>query len=702
MNALRTLPILNRPSRPASPAPQVTTATVNGVGSSATGTGAGVPLSQNRSRSLSRNLADKVASAAIPVGGLTPQHTGSKKTPSPPFSHPPTPRNVASPLPGAAAPVNGEVPAPAAYMDVIGTRLNEVVNKATAGVDFKQKKGIKPHTGWNLGEAVIRELPFPPNDAYLIRAVLRTAVRSMSIFITRLEALLLPALTDASFVQPLHLTGSHSTNPLNPAQQYALTVAHAAWETCEVLEQTLETGKWPKFVGETLRPVMDKFDLIVGKVVHPLLTGLKRDLVASLGRNEGISPPSGKSVGLPSVPVPSMAPPPLPTSAAAANKEHVTKTPSERGHARQQQLTVPTCFQHFAARVDGSRKVLELVAGPCQDDGEGWITGVLVPVVWKGICVSVNKDLGGAANGGGVRPPSPAAVSKALHVVAAKEAGTANGAAATPTVVASPSLGGVTAKLTSSLSILPSRSASRPASPTRGLTGAGVGGPKYDSRTLAIIALEGLIKRMVGNLVPPPSGEPVTEENLTEHLAREALHEATEALESLRIVSTAVSSSVHPTGPGNSSASARMLSALRRVRDEIDDEAEEALDDAIEDMPSVALFALLVAQANLVLHSADIRLLTPHEAFSKYFPSSSSASNNNSTGEYDRTVLGGFSAAEDWAKRVALALKPDLERVQLHLKEAGVTGPGAEWVKCVGLALEARTGVKVHAHPHYT
>lgn len=163
MNALRTLPILNRPSRPSSPAPQVTATTA--VGSTAPGAG----NSQVRSRSLSRNLADKVSGGSVNgvtpampvatpgsntpvVGGLTPQHTG-KKSPSPPSSHPPTPRNVATPLPGA---INGEAALPAAYMDVIGTRLNEAVNKSTAGVDFKGKKGIKPHTGWNLGEAVVR------------------------------------------------------------------------------------------------------------------------------------------------------------------------------------------------------------------------------------------------------------------------------------------------------------------------------------------------------------------------------------------------------------------------------------------------------------------------------------------------------------------------------------------------------------------
>lgn len=155
MNALRTLPILNRPSRPTSPAPSTAQVnTTSAVGSSAPG------LSQVRSRSLSRNLADKVAGMQIngsvppPTNGLTPQHTGSgKKSPSPPTSHPPTPRNIAAPLPG---PANGDIAPPTAYMDVISSRLNESVNKATAGLDFKQKKGIKKYTGWNVGEAVVK------------------------------------------------------------------------------------------------------------------------------------------------------------------------------------------------------------------------------------------------------------------------------------------------------------------------------------------------------------------------------------------------------------------------------------------------------------------------------------------------------------------------------------------------------------------
>jgi len=41
-------------------------------------------------------------------------------------------------------------------MDVIGTRLNDTVNKSTVGIDFKTKKGVKKNVGWSIGEAVVK------------------------------------------------------------------------------------------------------------------------------------------------------------------------------------------------------------------------------------------------------------------------------------------------------------------------------------------------------------------------------------------------------------------------------------------------------------------------------------------------------------------------------------------------------------------
>ncbi len=261
---------------------------------------------------------------------------------------------------------------------------------------LQEQEGLQKQQGWTVGESVVKELPYPPNDAYLIRAVPQDG-RPVALHLhdpTRVAAL---ACTDRPGLRAalnLVAASTAAAQPLNPAQLYAVSVAHAAWETCEVLEQALETGQWPRFVNETLRPVMDKLDLVVGKVIQPLLLGLKRDLVSSLARTEGASPPGGKVIGLASIPAPAgpIATPnvPLTKEPSQTPQSRLAKEPSDRGHART--LAIPVCLQHFASRVDGARKVLEIVAAPCADDGEGWITGVAVAASWKGMCVLSDRD----------------------------------------------------------------------------------------------------------------------------------------------------------------------------------------------------------------------------------------------------------------------------------------------------------------------
>ncbi|WVN89089.1 uncharacterized protein L203_104305 [Cryptococcus depauperatus CBS 7841] len=664
MNAFRTLPILHRPSRSSSPAPP----TVQPTNAS------GIPASseKRRSRSLSRQVADKVSSLQLSTNGNSTPTNGSMapssntssqpvgKRLSPPGSRSSTPNNFASPLPTVTT---GEGPANG-YMDVISLRLNETVNKAIAGVDFNNKKGFKKGNGLLVGEAVVKELPEPPFDAYLMRAILRTSVRSLSIYTTRLESLLLPSLTDASFFAPFNF--SPSGYPLNPVQYFALSIAHAAWETCETLELTLESGKWPKFVCEALRPIMDKLDLVVSKVVQSLLLTLKKELIASLARTEGISPPGNKPIGLTTIPTPTSAAP-LPKDANSLPSTGLAKEQSASGVPRT--LTIPSCLQSFASRVDGARKIFEIVAKPCADDGEGWITSIVVAVIWKGICVIAEMDPGPLG-----RPPSPSSVTRALAGLG-KEKEAVNG------ISSSSSLHGVTAKLASSFS-LPSRSQSRASSPPRNKA-------SLDPITLALYSLEALVKRLVTGLVQSPSPADYQDE----HLAREALSEAVEALKSFRIISSAMYTGSRP--------SARLLASARRLRDDVEDPVEDELDNAMEDIQPPILFSVVSHQANMLLSSLStekvhMKLCHPSEAWGR------------APGEYERQVLATFSSADDSARQVALAMKPEIERVLSQLsslvsqrglaskesKEQDTLAEAVECVKCLGVLCDARCGVK--------
>ena len=151
MNALRTLPVLSRPSRPSSPAPanvQVTTTTVGGTTLPTLMTDTTSESGKPRARSLSRQLTDKVshlqlASTTARPTTLSPsQPVGGMTGPSPTASRSATPRIGNAPPAGAAPAAVADSGATSGYMDGLGLRLNEVANKASAGVDYKAKRGF--------------------------------------------------------------------------------------------------------------------------------------------------------------------------------------------------------------------------------------------------------------------------------------------------------------------------------------------------------------------------------------------------------------------------------------------------------------------------------------------------------------------------------------------------------------------------------
>jgi hypothetical protein len=525
-----------------------------------------------------------------------------------------------------------------------------------------------------------REFPSPDADTYLLRAVLRTAIRSLTVYVSRLEYLVLPALTDPAFTAPLNLNGTAATaQQLNPTQSFAVSICHSAWETCEVLEMALIERKpaaFPRFVPELLRPVMDKLDSVVARVVTPLMGNLKRELVLSLESAAHSPVVGGTTKGLPT------------------NANVVVPTPPTHVNGGHGSVVVnakvvnnmPLCLKAFAQKVEGARKVFELVCRDCKDDGESWVTSVVVAVIWKGmVSCQTRYALQGNVptrdeNG---RPPSPDAMAKALAALAVE-----------PKLAPPPPAGPVSA-VGKMASILPSRPVSRPPSPPRksgefggrSATAASTATATADPTALYLATFEILVQRLVDGLVLPPAKAPA-DPNATENLAREALGEAIEALQSQRAVVTALQS-----GPSF------ICDVLKALRDDVEmpTEHEEKVLDAAEDVPAILLFHLLARRVNIAIAkyvtstaktlSTAAFLRSPYEVWGL------------TSDEYDRQVMSGFGVAEERARRVALAWKGELERVAPEVNKLSTDAsapPIVEikgWLRSLGLALQARTGI---------
>ncbi len=501
------------------------------------------------------------------------------------------------------------------------------------------------------------EFPAHDADAYLLRAVLRTAIRSLSIYVSRLEYLVLPALTDAAFAAPLNLaTPTPTSQQLNPTQLFALSLCHAAWETCEVLELTLDRKPtYPRFVSELLRPVMDKLDSVVARVVTPIMANLKRELLVAL--DSSAHSPVGN--GSKSVPLPG-----TPTNNAVVNAKVVNNT--------------PLCLKAFASKIEASRRVFEVVCKDCRDDGESWVTSVVVAVVWKGmVSCQTRYALQGNIpfkNQNG-KPPSPESMARALAALAVEPA--------RPPPAA---LAGPVSAVGKMASILPSRPSSRPPSPPRKSGEAPRGIMPMDPTAHFLATFEALVQRLVTGLVLPPANSP-SDPSATENLAREALGEAIEALQSQRYVVTALQSG--PTG---------LCDVLKALRDNVEmpTQQEEKILDAAEDVPAILLFHLLARRVNIAIakyvtsngatSSATAFLRSPYEVWGL------------SSEEYERQVMSGFGVAEERARRVALAWKSEVERVLPEVNKFHASSSSLSeikgWLSSLGLALEARTGVK--------
>lgn len=297
-----------------------------------------------------------------------------------------------------------------------------------------------------IAQLLVTELRYAASvDAYLLRAVSRASLKALTLFASRIDALLVPATKEPGlFTMPSTAKdGIH----LSSALEYNIGLATLTWIVEDALEDCIEGDArnnlpgMPGFVSEILTPVRKRMETTILHVVQPVLASVKTSLTGCLAKSLRSPFASLGSPALtPSISLESPLLPPSPdnlTQNAPANTKAASEpTPSV--------APATNWVKELQGRLDGCRKLLvPRIEARTSQDGEGWFISVAVHLIWKGLfflsarsvepgsTVAFVRALGGAAALGSPsttnqptlldsakRTPSPGQLSAALKSVA--------------------------------------------------------------------------------------------------------------------------------------------------------------------------------------------------------------------------------------------------------------------------------------------
>ncbi|CAO1625845.1 unnamed protein product [Parajaminaea phylloscopi] len=243
-------------------------------------------------------------------------------------------------------------------------------------------------------------------DAYLLRAVSRAALKALTLFSSRIDSLLIPVAKDPSILV-MPSTAKEGIH-LSPALEYNIGLATITWIVEDALENCIEGDDSPNateaeaialppFVSEILTPVRKKMETTILHVIQPVLTGVKTSITASLLKSVrhpffcGGSPLLTPSISNES-PLPPLSPSHIPASTFASPKS----TDAVSGAANWQ--------KELQGRLDGSRKLLvPRIEARTSQDGEGWFISVAVHLIWKGLFVLTTRSVESSGSVGSLR-----------------------------------------------------------------------------------------------------------------------------------------------------------------------------------------------------------------------------------------------------------------------------------------------------------
>lgn len=137
---------------------------------------------------------------------------------------------------------------------------------------------------------IFRELKAAQDNSHLYKAILRSLHRPLSVLLTNLSAHLLPLISSTSFLSPSAPT-LQAPNP-NPTQLHALAIADFSGELLEAFD-ALDLGHDADQRGDGLRLIREGLVSLVNRVVGPLVSGIRNELMPLMDALEVPNPHIG-------------------------------------------------------------------------------------------------------------------------------------------------------------------------------------------------------------------------------------------------------------------------------------------------------------------------------------------------------------------------------------------------------------------------
>ena len=137
------------------------------------------------------------------------------------------------------------------------------------------------------------ELKAVCDNPHLHRAVLRSLQRPFTVLLTNLSRQLLPLLLAPTFHSTPNISNQFSFP--NPVQLHALSIAKFAEELLEVFDKH-SLGMDNDVRGDGLRPIREGLASLINRVVNPLITGIRMELIPLMEALEHPNPCSTKSL----------------------------------------------------------------------------------------------------------------------------------------------------------------------------------------------------------------------------------------------------------------------------------------------------------------------------------------------------------------------------------------------------------------------